>query len=88
MESLLLRSDNSLASLETMLTTANQVASDVATVTEDRGWSRIAHTGGRQVVTVIGSLDTLRTNTLGILADYWIDNAIRVFSRSAGIVLW
>lgn len=42
--------------------------SDVATVTEDRGWSRIAHFDGRQVVTVIANLDPKRTNVAEILS--------------------
>lgn len=41
--------------------------SDVATLTWDRGWSRIGRVDAQQVVNVLGNVDTKRSNTLGIL---------------------
>lgn len=40
---------------------------DVATLTDDRGWSRIGRVDGRQVINVTASADTLRTNTGTVL---------------------
>lgn len=40
--------------------------SDVATVDQDRGWSRIAHFDGRKVVTVIGDIDQRQANAFEI----------------------
>ncbi|MEM9588007.1 MAG: efflux RND transporter permease subunit [Planctomycetota bacterium] len=41
---------------------------EVATLTPHRGWSRIGRFDGRQVVNVLGSVDSQRTNTIGVLA--------------------
>ncbi len=41
--------------------------SDVATLTWDRGWSRIGRMNGQKVINVLGSVNTRQTNTLAIL---------------------
>jgi HAE1 family hydrophobic/amphiphilic exporter-1 len=42
--------------------------SEIATVSEERGWSRIAHYDAQPVVTVIGNVDSMQTNAMGILS--------------------
>ena len=44
--------------------------SDVATLEPSRGWSRIGRFNRRRVVNVFGSINTEKTNTIGILTEF------------------
>ncbi len=43
--------------------------SEVATLTWDRGWSRIGRINAQQVINVLGNVDTKRSNVLAILTE-------------------
>lgn len=62
---------SSLADLENFRVTlpngANIPISDVATLTWERGWSRIGRLDGLRVVNVIANADSMRTNTMSVL---------------------
>ena len=43
---------------------------DIATISESRGWSRIAHFDSRQVLEVIGNVDSQTSNAMAILGQF------------------
>lgn len=61
--------------------------SDVATLTWDRGWSRIGRVNAQQVVNVLGNVDTLRSNTLGILTSLQQSKLPELESKHPGLAV-
>lgn len=59
--------------------------SDIATLTWDRGWSRIGRVDGARVINVIGNADSLRTNTMAVLTNLRRDVLDRLESENYGL---
>ncbi|MEM9825225.1 MAG: efflux RND transporter permease subunit [Planctomycetota bacterium] len=80
---------SSLADLEDFRVTlpggSSVPISDVATLTWDRGWSRIGRVDGSQVINVIGNADSTRTNTMAVLANLRTDLLNRLESDHYGL---
>ncbi len=61
--------------------------SDIATLHWHRGWSRIARMNGRQIVNVLGSIDTKRTNTMAVLTSLRSEKLPEIERRYPGIAI-
>jgi multidrug efflux pump subunit AcrB len=58
---------------------------EIAVLELHRGWSRIGTFDGRQVVNVLGNVDSLKTNTMGILARFRAEKLPEIEGRYPGL---
>jgi multidrug efflux pump subunit AcrB len=59
--------------------------SDVAELVPDRGWSRISRLDRKRVVNVLGSVNSEKTNTLGLLARFQEEQMPGLLQRHPGL---
>lgn len=59
--------------------------SEVATIEWDRGWSRLGRTDTIPVINVYGSVDTAKSNAMGVLGEFMASRAVELQQRFPGL---